>query len=445
MYCESDTAKDRQQTTSNDHRHHFHTMHSRNLSLNLAGIFVLGSVSALLVPGPQQQQQRPAEVVTTTSTETQNPSSSLQVETSSIISQSASAWLAKSDSDPQGHRIDAPSLFVTSAEEPSNQDIQLLRQAFSEYYAREYVKAVPLLDSVIDKWSNQPDDERAGLYRVRADCFMGLANAKSAYNDYDQSLKLLNDNADPSELPTALLGRARAGLAGGSANVKQIAEDYKSALVMIGDDEYDDEQTEMEALTQASNKNPYAMWEYADALRKSGKPNGDIRMLSAQSFASIGDAARSLIAKIDAGIDYAGMGEIETAETTLAGAIAKTVGVEGRDVRLLQRVITKEGEGRLALAALYWSDNQKLKAETVLGDACLRLDQLVNQMDGTKSAPTDALPKLGFSIDDNDDDIVGSLTCTRFKNKDFLTSKLEWPESLQDKVLKLQVLKRYQQ
>jgi hypothetical protein len=75
-----------------------------------------------------------------------------------------------------------------------------------------------------------------------------------------------------------------------------------------------------------------------------------------------------------------------TAESTLAKGIAQTVGVEGRDVRLLQRVVAKDGEGRLALAALYWSDHQKAQAETVLGDACVRLDQLYNRMDGAAVA-----------------------------------------------------------
>jgi hypothetical protein len=87
-------------------------------------------------------------------------------------------------------------------------------------------------------------------------------------------------------------------------------------------------------------------------VAEAGRVN--IRLSAATSFANIGDTARSLIAQMDAGIDYVARGDILTAESTLAKGIAQTVGVEGRDVRLLQRVVTKDGEGRLALAALYW-------------------------------------------------------------------------------------------
>jgi hypothetical protein len=233
------------------------------------------------------------------------------------------------------------------------------------------------------------------------------------------------------------------------AALQQTADDYKAALLLLGEDEYDDDQTEMEALAAAATKNPYATWEYGAALRIAGRPDGKVRNLAAAAFRAIGDPARAAIAAIDAAIDgYAATGDVAAAETSLATAIAKTVGVEGRDVRLLQRVITKEGEARLALAGLYWSDNKKSQAEEVLGDACVRLDQLSNQMDGATASTTKAentnTKKLRFSIDDNDDSLVGRLTCTRFKNKDFLAKELGWPESLQDKVLQLQLVVQQQ-
>jgi hypothetical protein len=376
---------------------------------------------------------------------------------SSLLNDGATAWLRTTTT-----MEDTSSIFVAN-EEPTSEDIVLLRQAFSESNARNYDSAVKLFDTVIMKWVDQPVDERAALYRSRADCYMGLGDASAAYADYDSCLKLLQKDiagaADPAELPTALLGRARAGLAGGAdstsakkkknAAAQQIAADYQQALVLLGADEYDDEQTELEALTAAAKQNPYAMWEYGAALRNAGRANGAIRLLAATSFASIGDPARSVIAQIDAGIDYASSGDIVNAESTLAKAIEKSVGVESRDVRLLQRVITKEGEGRLALAALYWSDNQKAQAETVLGDACVRLDQLSNQMDGAAATATSQQQlrpannnKLRYSIDDNDDALVGSLTCSRFKNKDFLTNTLGWPQSLQEQVLQLQLVQK---
>ena len=43
----------------------------------------------------------------------------------------------------------------------------------------------------------------------------------------------------------------------------------------------------------------------------------------------------------------------------LEDAIEGDVNVGGRDVRLLQRLVAKEGEARIALAGILWSDNSK--------------------------------------------------------------------------------------
>jgi hypothetical protein len=148
----------------------------------------------------------------------------------------------------------------------------------------------------------------------------------------------------------------------------------------------------------------------------------------------------------------------EGAVQLLERAIGTTTGVEGRDVELLQRVIVKEGEGRMALAALLWSTGQRQEAETVLGDACLRLDQLQAQLDvavptaakklSTKTAAvgrsSDAAAdeaRLRYSIDDDLHEIGPRLTCGRFRGAQFGVDKLGWSQSLQDKLNKLEALR----
>ena len=63
---------------------------------------------------------------------------------------------------------------------PSKEDIQLLRAAFAEFYGlnRDLPKSEQLLNQAIDRWQNQPADERAGLYRVRGDCYMAAAERR---------------------------------------------------------------------------------------------------------------------------------------------------------------------------------------------------------------------------------------------------------------------------
>ena len=115
-------------------------------------------------------------------------------------------------------------LLISNADdtvEPSEDDVQLLRRAFAEFYAttdgpnnRDHLtKSYDLLTQVVNRWNElkQPDDEIAGLYRVRGDCNMLLSQPKQAYEDYDQAIKLIEGpnggGADPTELPAAYLGK----------------------------------------------------------------------------------------------------------------------------------------------------------------------------------------------------------------------------------------------
>ena len=355
----------------------------------------------------------------------------------------------------------------SSSSPPSKADVQLLRQAFAEFYGvnRDLTKSEELLSAVIELWAGQPDDERAALYRVRGDCYTLLADADRAYADYDTAIQLLTTSkvgqsqADPAELPAALLGRARAlvGKTNGYNNqltpaaAQRAAADYQQYLKLTSREEWD---TEAELIEDGATRNPYAAWEWGSALRRAGQYEAatQAHALAATAFGEIGDKARSVMALLDAGIDAAAGGKVEEASSLLRRAIAQTPGVSSRDVALLQRVIAKEGQGRLALAALLWDTpgDGKAQAEQVLGDACVRLEQMQAQQQqsskkssssSSSSPSTSDTPATGlrFSMDDVLPDAM-DVSCYKFKNPTFL-DQLGWPEELQRKVIKLETLR----
>jgi hypothetical protein len=101
---------------------------------------------------------------------------------------------------------------MAAASPPTKEEVALLREAFAAFYGttdRDPIKALDLLTQVLDAWQNQPADERAGLYRVRGDCYMALGRPNDAITDYGIAIDLLQkpgmlDNADPVELPASL-------------------------------------------------------------------------------------------------------------------------------------------------------------------------------------------------------------------------------------------------
>lgn len=346
---------------------------------------------------------------------------------------------------------------------PTEAEIKLLREALGSFYGeRNMEKAQELLTKAINAWERQPPDERAALYRVRGDVYMELLNPKDAVQDYTQVIDLLTlpeakDLADPGEMPAARLGRARAmqsmkrmsGSPSPSPNNKQeydqMVQDYQMALRLTSREDWD---TEEEKEQDGASRNPYAAWEYGMALRGAGDYNkaAEVHTLAALSFKDIGDRARSVISALDAGIDMAATNDVKDAKTMLESAISTTTSVEGRDVELLQRVIAKEGEARVALASVLWSANDKAAAEAQLGEACSRLDQLQADADAREAAriksgamPPTKYKKLPFTIDD----IVGTeCSCSRFKSEKFLSDSLFWPAPLQAKVMKLNTLSK---
>jgi hypothetical protein len=102
-------------------------------------------------------------------------------------------------------------------------------------------------------------------------------------------------------------------------------------------------------------------------------------------------------------------------------------GCRGTDVTLLQRVIAKESEGRMALAALLWTDSgnsdSKQQAETNLGEACIRLEQLQADAAGRQDVVrTDPIAPLPYSIDD-----VHPSTCRAASSEYSLLNDLNGP------------------
>jgi len=203
----------------------------------------------------------------------------------------------------------------------------------------------------------------------------------------------------------------------------------------------EDWDTDAESEADGAARNPYAAWEWGTQLRASGDIAGAAKThkLAAEAFEDIGDKTRSVISQYDEGIDLAALGKNKEANEVISNAIKSMKQIEGGDVELLQRVVAKEGEARIALASALWDSGSKQEAESSLGTACVRLDVL--EADAEKRAASKkavTVPDhLQFSIDDQ---AGAGLSCSRFKNEKFLTETLEWPEALQKKVNKLNSL-----
>lgn len=237
------------------------------------------------------------------------------------------------------------------------------------------------------------------------------------------------------------------------------ADDYETYLKLSARGDEEDFDSDMERIEDGCARNPYAAWEWGAALRAKGdyKKAFDAHTLASDDFDLIGDRARSVVAELDAAIDLAIIASSSPTESAnvdakdaLESAIAKTTKVSGRDVKLLQRVIAKEGEARVALASILWDmPGEKAAAEAQLGESCVRLEQLdvddqkrVQSKKGNGSEANSLVSRVspGFSIDDTLG--AGEISCSRFKNEKFLTESLGWPESLQSKTMKLEKLER---
>ena len=133
-----------------------------------------------------------------------------------------------------------------------------------------------------------------------------------------------------------------------------------------------------DAIIDGIQRNPYAAWEWGMVNRVAEQYSkaAEIHRLAANAFEEIGDKPRAVICRLDRGLDLASglkgddKGKFEKVKGILVKAIDSTVGVDGRDVQLLQRVVAKEGEARIALSGLLWSGKEKATAEAQFGEAC---------------------------------------------------------------------------
>ena len=392
-----------------------------------------------------------------------------------------------------------------AAEPPSNSDVALLNRAMAAYSKNDDT-ATDLLTQTIAVWKDQPPDEQAALYLLRANSYMATSTttaasaasaaaaaqqAQDAIQDYTRAIPNLQSN----DLPSAYLGRARAfrslslsnpsNAADAAAAAAHACDDYRMSFQLSSrdrddNDDYNDDGTSNAADSPSSSLltslyariNPYAAWEWGSSLLTCGQYNDAAHLHTAASraFDDVGDHGRAVISLLDAGIDMAALvasipsssssaSSLDDAKKLLIKAIDQTTTVQGRDVALLQRVIAKEGEARIALASILWSSSaqsspsspspigstgsNKQEAEGQLGQACLRLEQL-DQDAMERNAKQAVVPGLTvatnpkYSIDDQ----AGALdvSCSRFKSDKFLTDTLQWPAPLQDKVRKLIML-----
>jgi tetratricopeptide (TPR) repeat protein len=406
---------------------------------------------------------------------------SINVATTSIQSTPSSSLTLLSDWNPlekdiQSWLTSSSNILLSDASRPpSNDEIKTLQKAFALFYGtdRNVDEAVNLLTKSIESWetTNQGGDEIAGLYRVRGDAYMELTQSRLAAGDYAKSIELLDgpdgSKADPEEKPASRLGHARAirslGMAATKEEAKSASIDYEMYFRLVSrlDDDNEKEAGAMfsDAIIDGIQRNPYAAWEWGMVNRVAGDYDAaaEVHHLAAKAFEDIGDKPRSVISALDQGIDLAsGLGDstdskdngakLAKAKKILEEAITSDVNVEGRDVQLLQRVVAKEGEARIALSGVLWNSKEKAGAEAQFGEACGRLDDLnqdyqAREQERIKKGrmPPPKVKRLGFSIDD----IVGAdeASCSRFKNEKYIQEKLVWPQGLQTKVNKFLTLK----
>lgn len=367
---------------------------------------------------------------------------------------------------------------------PTKDEITLLQTAFASFYGaeRNAPEAYELLSKCITIWetTHQGGDEIAGLYRVRGEVHMELFQPQDAEADYTKAIQYLNgpdgDLADPEELPAARLGRARAirslGSAAAPSQALGASNDYEIYFKSMTQDDNAEDTTSTtnsksrgdktlfsEVVVDGIQRNPYAAWEWGMVNRAAHSYDqaAEIHRLAAIAFEVIGDKPRSVLCALDRGLDLAcglesnngDAGQLAKATQTLEEAIQSDVNVEGQDVELLQRLVAKEGEARLALAGVLWNTQQKGAAEAQYGTACSRLDELnadyrAREEDRVKKGrmlqPTPRGANLGYSMDN----IVGAeeASCSRFKNDKFIEEKLVWNENLQIMVKKFLTLSR---
>ena len=162
-----------------------------------------------------------------------------------------------------------------AAAPPSPASLELVQRAL-DASSQEQKDAVPLLGKAIEAWKKEKlaDDELAGLYSLRAKAYQREGDAQKAEADLTAEVTLLkgNSDADPAELPRALLARARLEEARGAHSAARV--DAKAALALDED------------LPNLEQRNPFSY----ELLARASARDGDFAA-AARSFADA-EAAR---------------------------------------------------------------------------------------------------------------------------------------------------------
>ena len=277
------------------------------------------------------------------------------------------------------------------AAEPSPTALQIVQQALESSSAQK-PDAVPKLDKAISTWKSEklPDDELAGLYRLRADARNRLGAPDKAEADLTEVVRLLRGPgaaaADPAELPRALLFRARLGFARGAWAAAR--EDAAAALALD------------ENLENLEQKNPFTY----ELLGRAALRDGDYAAAAAsfgdaeKAHDRVGDAIRARNAGADRALALLGAGdEAGSAETRRVFAQKSNPRTNNPDdIPLLQDLSRKDAELHLALAAKLASKGKAVDASALWETGCVRLRTYVDDATArivADDAKTDNLSK----------------------------------------------------
>jgi tetratricopeptide (TPR) repeat protein len=259
------------------------------------------------------------------------------------------------------------------AAEPSPAALQIVQQALESSSAQKS-DAVPLLDKAINTWKKEklPDDELAGLYRLRADARNRLGAPDKAEADLSEVVRLLRGPgaaaADPAELPRALLFRARLEFARSAWSAAR--EDASAALAL------DD------SLENLEQKNPFTY----ELLGRAALRDGDFAAAAA-AFGSaekahdrVGDAIRARNAGADRALALLGAGD-DAGSTESRRIFAQKSNPRTNnpdDIPLLQELSRKDAELHLALGAKLAAKGDGKDANALWETGCIRLRTYVD-------------------------------------------------------------------
>merc|ERR1719460_1112708 len=277
------------------------------------------------------------------------------------------------------------------AAEPSPAALQIVQQAL-ESSSQQRPDAVARLDKAINTWKKEklPDDELAGLYRLRADARNRLGAPDKAEADLSEVVRLLRGPgaaaADPAELPRALLFRARLEFARSAWSAAR--EDASAALAL------DDQ------LENLEQKNPFTY----ELLGRAALRDGDYAGAAAafgdaeKAHDRVGDAIRARNAGADRALALLGAGDAagstETRRIFAQKSNPRTNNPD--DIPLLQELSRKDAELHLALGAKLAAKGDGKDANALWETGCVRLRTYVDDATArivADDAKTDGLSK----------------------------------------------------